>query len=187
MRESGFGLRVSCKARIIGGRLCRVTGGKRKIIDLYKDGFLLAALKADRDFLCWGMKDILINPVALIESIYNFVQLYEVVIKEMSEKPNQGSFRVEMRNLHLNEKKTKLAEGNLENIKIIFADEIKSAPEDSWSGIIDFEVEDFDIAKIAYYLTEIIYNFFEIETEFIPYTKEVEGERIIDIEQIISL
>jgi len=50
IRERGFGLRVFDKTTIIGGMFCRVAGGKRKVIDLYKDGVLIAGLEADVNF-----------------------------------------------------------------------------------------------------------------------------------------
>lgn len=187
IRESGFGLRVLDKATIIKGMFCRVTGGWRKVIDLYKDGVLIAALKADDDFLCWAFKDLLFNPVALIESIYNFVQLYECVINDMREKPNKIIFRIDFRNFHLNNEKNKLGEGNLENIKYIFPDEIKVAPEDNWSDTLEVGLEDFDLLKAAYHLTEMIYLFFGHDLDVIPYIKEIDGMKFIDVEQIKSI
>jgi hypothetical protein len=186
IRDRGFGLRVSEKARIIKGLFCRVTGGRRKIIDLYKYGVLIAGFKADIDFLCWAF-DLIFNPVALIESLYNFVQLYECVIKDMTEKPNKIIFRIDFRNLHLDNEKNKLAEGSLENVKHAFADEIRSAPEDNWSDTLEVELEDFDLSKVAYHLTEMIYLFFGHDVEAIPYTKEIDGIKSIDIEQIKSI
>jgi hypothetical protein len=184
IRERGFGLRVLNKAKIIKGMLCRVTGGSRKVIDLYKDGVLVAALKADEDFLCWAMKDLIINPVALIESIYNFVQLYEYVIKDMTKKPNKIFFRIELRNLILDNVKTKLAIGSLENTKALFADEVQPAPADNWNDILEVELNDFDLAKVAYNITEMIYLFFGLDVDDIPYTKEIDGIKAIDIKPI---
>ncbi len=184
IRERGFGTRVLEKATIIKGMFCRVTGGRRKVIDLYKNGVLILALRADESFLCWGLRDLIFNPVALIESIYNFVQLYECVIIDMSKKPNKVTFRIDLRNLHLDSKKNKLAEGDLENIKCIFGDEIKVAPEDNWSDILEVELENFDLPKVAYNLTEMIYLSFEHDLESIPYTKETDDMKSIDVEQI---
>lgn len=187
IRERGFGLRVLDKATIIKGMFCRVTGGSRKVIDLHKDGILIAALKADGDFLCWALNNLLFNPVALIESIYNFVQLYERVINDMSEKPNKIIFKINFRNFHLNNKKNKLGEGDLENVKLIVEDEIKEAPEDNWSDNLEVELEDFDLPKVAYNLTSMIYLFFEHDLEAIPYTKEIDAIKSIDVEKIKSI
>jgi len=187
IRESGFGLRVLDKAKIINGRFCRVTGDTRKAIDLYKDGILIAALEADEEFLCWAMRDFVFNPVALIESIYNFVQLYERVMNDMDKMPNKIYFRIDLRNLHLNGEKNKIAEGKLGNIRGLFADEIHPAPENNWSDILEVELKDFELSKVAYNLTEMIYSFFGLAAEEIPYTKEANGIKCIDIEPIKSM
>ena len=186
IRERGFGTRVLDKATIIG-MFCRVTGGKRKVIDLYKDGVLIAGFKADIDFLCWAMRDLIFNPVALIESIYNFVQLYKCVIDDMTEKPKKICFRIDLRNLHMANEKNKLAIGDLEDIKILEEDEIQSAPQDSWSYILEVELEDFELSRVANNITEMIYNYFGLDIEDIPYTKETDGLKSIDIEQIKSI
>ncbi len=80
-----------------------------------------------------------------------------------------------------------MGEGNLENIKHIFADEIKVAPEDNWTDTLEIELEDFDLPTAAYHLTEMIYLFFGHELEAIPYTKEIDGMKSMDIEQIKSI
>lgn len=186
IREKGFGLRVLEKVAIIKGMFCRVTGGRRKVIDLYKDGVLIVALKADGGCLCWAF-DLMFNPVALIESLYNFVQLYECVIRDMTEKPNKITFRIDFRNLHLDNEKNKLAEGSLENVKLVDEDEIKVAPEDNWSDIVEVELKDYKIPKIAFHLTEMVYLFFQHDLEAIPYTKKIDGMKSIDAEQIKSI
>jgi len=130
---------------------------------------------------------LIFNPVALIESIYNFVQLYECVIHDMTEKPNKICFRIDLRNLHLDDEKNKLAIGSLENIKILDKDEIRDAPQDSWSYILEVELEDFELSRVANNITEMIYNYFGLDIEDIPYTKETDGLKSIDIEQIKSI
>lgn len=187
IRESGFGLRVLEKAENIKGMFCRVKGGNRKVIDLHRDGVLIAALKADSDFLCWAMKDLVFNPVALVESLYNFVQLYEYVINDMLEKPDKVIFRIDFINLHLNNEKNKLAKGNLANLKAVFIDEIKDAPSDNWTDTLEVNIKDFFVPKIAYHLAQMVYLFFQHDQEAIPYTKEVDGIKIIDIEPIQSI
>jgi len=187
IRERGFGLRVLDRARIIKGTFCRVTGGERKAIDLYKDGVLIAALRADEDFLCWAMRDLIFNPVALIESIYNFVQLYECVILDMTEKPKKIYLRIDLKSLHLNNEKNKLAIGNLEDIKCLFKDEVQSAPEDNWSDVLEVKPEDFELSRVAYLMTEMIFLYFGSDIESIPYTKETKGIKSIDIDQIKSI
>ena len=184
-RERGFGLRVLGEASIVKGNFCRVIGGRRKVIDLYKDGVLIAGFKADGDFLCWAMEDLIFNPVALIETLYNFVQLYECVINDMVEKPDKVMYRIDFRNLHMDNEKNKLAEGRLGNHA--FGDEIKPAPESNWIGTLEVEIKDFSIPRVSYNLAEMVYIFFQHDIEAIPYTKAVDGMKTIDVEQMVSL
>lgn len=187
IRERGFGTRVIKQPIIIGGNGIRVQGGSRKIIDLYKDGLLLAAFSADEDFLCWAMKHHLFNPVALVETIVTFVMLYGRVLPLLDEKPREISFTVEVRNLHLRGEKNILAEGSLDNIEAGFEDEMHYAPDDSWSTALSFKINEFNERKIAYSLLEVVYNYFGIDSAYIPYTKEIDGERIVDTEKIAAI
>ena len=188
IRERGFGTRVIDRPTINGGNLIRVKGRDIKVIDLYKDGLLLAAFRADEEFLCWGMNRNLFNPVALVETIVTFVMLYGQVLGFLSEKPQEINFRVSMRNLHLNGIKNILAEGDLENVKTAFEDEMRYAPEDNWVESLSLRTDEFEEQKVAYSLVEIVYNHFGIDTDFIPYKRELaEGEKIVDTERITAI
>lgn len=187
IRERGFGLRTLDRARIIKGTFCRVTNGDRKAIDLYKDGTLVAALKADEDFLCWAMKALTINPVALVESIYEFVQLYELIIQDMDKKPKKIYLKIDFRNFHQNNTKNILAAGGLNDIGFVFMDDIRYAPDNNWFDYFEINEEDFEVHFVALGIIEMIYLYFGFELEAIPYTKEIEGKKYIDIEKIQSL
>ncbi len=184
IRSSGFDLRTLDRASIISGKFCRVTNGDRKVIDLYEDGALIAGFKADGDYLCWAMKGLKINPVVLIESVYTFVLFYELVIEDMDTKPKIVTFKVDLHNFHLDDKKNYLVPYGLNTIAQIFDDEKKIARDNNWSKNIDVDIEKFEVASIAYKIVERIYLYFGFEVEKIPFTKEVEGERVVDIEQI---
>ena len=91
------------------------------------------------------------------------------------------------KNLHLNNEKNKLAIGNLENIKCPFEDEVHSAPEDNWSDILEVKAEDFELSRVACLITEMVFLYFGLSIESIPYTKEIKGMKSIDIDQIKSI
>ena len=105
----------------------------------------------------------------------------------MAKKPDKVTFRIDLRNLHLDNEKNKLAEGSLENVKHVFEDEIKVAPENNWTDNLEVELEDFIVPKVAYNLTEMVYLFFQHDQEAIPYTKEIDGMKAIDVEPIQSI
>jgi len=186
IRSSGFGLRGFDRSQY-KGTFKRVSSGKRSTIDLYKDGVLIAALKADRDYLCWGMRDFVFNPVALIESIFCFVHLYKFVIEDSHKNPIKIRFRIDLRNFHLNGKINKLAYGDLENLKIIFGEEIMPAPDNNWTDELEIETEDYELSQVTYLLLEKIYDYFGIPNEEIPYTKEKNGLKFIDVDKIKTI
>jgi hypothetical protein len=186
LREYGFGLRVLDKAQIIRGQFCRVSAEGIKAVDLYKDGVLVAALRADEEFLCWAMEDLLFNPIALIESIYDFVRLYEAVLQDMKPKADKVVARMDFKRLHKDGNINKLGGRDLTRLKAIFADSIRLAPDDSWHQTINIEITDFSVSKVAYLLAEMIYLYFGLAIEEIPYTKEINDMKFIDISRIIS-
>jgi len=70
----------------------------------------------------------------------------------------------------------------------IFEDMRKFAPENSWSSEnIKVDLENFQVASVAYKIGREVYLHFGIEVNKIPYTREPNGNVIIDIEQIKSI
>ena len=190
IRESGFDLRTLDRANIVSGKFCRVTNGDRKVIDLYEDGALIAGFKADDDYLCWAMRGLKINPVVLMESVCTFVLFYELVIEDMDTKPDGVNFRVVLHNLHLDDKKNYLTPYSFDRkgYRFAFDEGKKFAPENNWrSENIKVELENFQVESVAYEIIREIYLYFGIEVNKIPYTKEVNGNWIIDIEQLKSI
>lgn len=191
IRKSGFDLRTLDIARIVNGKFCRVKHAERKIIDLYRDGLLIVAFDGGEDFLCWAApqesEGLRINPVVLAESVYVFVLFYDLVIKDMINDPENINLRVDFRNFHLNGKKNYLMRYKLGSILKIFGENIYRAPDENWTKIIEISRNEFSVNNNAFEILKEIYLYFGIEPEKIPYTKELEGKRLIDIEKIISI
>jgi len=73
-----------------------------KIIDLYRDGAMVFAGIVDKNFLAWGKgNSTKINPVALVEVVYNFVVFYKLVLEDFNNKTKQINTRIDLRNMHL--------------------------------------------------------------------------------------
>lgn len=190
IRYAGWSLETLDQGRIIEAQFVRVRNGERKTIDLYEDGTLIFAGTADEDFLAWASRDGLrINPIALIELVYNFISFYREVINDLTIKPSIISVEFRFLNMHLEGKKTYLTKGPIDTL---FWGEKHEAPQDNYSleTPIDFNVQDFlragKIAETAYKVVEKIYLWFEISLDKgnIPYTKIENSIISIDIEQI---
>jgi len=187
LRSNGFDLKTLDTAKIHLGEFCRVKYGENKVLDLYKDGNFICALKGDEDFLCWAMQGLKINPVVLIESIYDFVTFYKLVLEDMDRKSETAIFRVDFRNFHLNNRKNNLVPYGIRNHKNWFNDDLKYAPKDNWNKDIEITLDSYNEASISFVIVKEIYLYFGHEIEKIPYTKKIDSKRIIDIEQIKNI
>lgn len=188
IRQSGWSLETLDQGKIIEGKFVRVQN-EDKIIDLYNDGTLIFAGRADEYFLAWPSEDGLsINPLALVELVYNFVSFYHEVVNDFNIKPNSILLEFKFLHMHINDKKSYLRRGPID---APFKGEKYEAPQDSYSieTPLNVNVKDFDDGKateIAYKIIEKIYLWFGIPLDIgnIPYTTKVNSVLSIDIEQI---
>ena len=57
---------------------------------------------ADKEFLAWGnSQKQKINPVAIVELIYNFINFYKLVLEDFLKKSKEIFIRIDFRNMHL--------------------------------------------------------------------------------------
>jgi len=183
---------------ILAGECWSVSNGERKLLRVYEDGSIIFAGAADGSFLGWGKnaaefeRKPRLNPVALIELIYNFV----VFVKDFQgfvEKPaKELRFQANLSNLWLENTKVYLLPGDINSTPYQFdlEDKGKKSPEPTKEFSIDAPFVDFiDIPEeIGFELVKKIYNWFGLPDNAIPYKKELSsGKKIIDIEQIKNL
>ena len=177
-------METSDQARIQRGESIRVTED-RKVIDLYRDGTMIFATMADSNFLAWGHKgSVKINPLALIEVVYSFVSLYQRVLNDFRSPPESIAFRIELRNMHLDGVKNYLLPGALMSTSQQFEMDARQAPDDNWKWSKSFHSAEFDVAAISYDLVREVYLWFGHEESAIPYSKEVNGIKMISPDAI---
>lgn len=191
IRYAGWSIETLDQGKIIDGQFVRVQNGDRKTIDLYKDGTLIFAGLADKDFLAWASGDGLkLNSMALIEIVYNFISFYREVINDLSVKPDSISVQFEFINMWLDNKKSYLVEGRVDALFTLYKYQA-SQNNLSLETPIDFSIKDFEegkLGEISYKVVEKIYLFFNapLDEEIIPYTKKENLVKSIDIEQIVK-
>jgi len=187
VRQHGWTLETLDQARIIRGEMVRVTNGNRKVLDLYRDGTMIFAASADSDFLAWGKEGALkINPLALIEVVYSFMTLYQLVIADFIDPPEEVSFEARLLNMHLGGKKNVLGPYALTSTAQMIGLDSKEAPEDNWTTTISLPTKNFDPAAAAYGLVREVYLWFGLEEDKIPYSKNEDDVRKIDPQAIIK-
>jgi len=188
IRHGGWSLETWDKSKIIRGEMIRVVNGTIKVIDLYRDGTLVFVGLADKEFLAWGNSPKQkINPVAIVELIYNFISFYKLVLEDFLKKPKEIFIRIDFRNMHLDGIKTYLVPYHL-NSFIQELDWIKKEAPDN-SGVISkgFFVENFDVGEVAFEVLKEIYLWFGIEADKIPYTGTKDGVKVVDPKSIADI
>lgn len=179
LRSSGWDLDIfDNRSKIIRGELRRIVEKEYKILDLYCDGTVIFALSAEGESLAWGRdhNNLRINSLALIETIYNFVSFYHLVINKIEPKPSEVFIRTDVHNMHLNGEKTFMFPYSLG----AFSRQPHPSPNDAWNKTLKFEVSNFDVGIVAYQIVREIYFWFGMDIDMIPY---VSSGRI-DSEQI---
>lgn len=188
VRMNGWSLETFDHARIVKGEFIRVTNGRRKVIDLYRDGTFVFVGAANESFLAWGRgPNQKVHPLATIECIYNFVNFYSLVLEDFESPQKNVSIRVDYRNLHLQNNKTYLVPYEIQHNWYSLDHERKDAPENDWEKTLSFPTENFDPAAVAFKIVSEIYLWFGFEEERVPYVKLDDGIRRVDIERIKTM
>jgi hypothetical protein len=177
-RYSGFNLATYDVAKIIKGERYTV-GGDRKRLDLYPDGTLIA-YATFADFLGWPRDEAQfqerpkINSLALVEFVFDFVQLYERVLDYVDPIPSRVRFELGLRNAHLpNGEQLILAPHGLRSIG--FERDTRRAPDPTVDRSHECEVSPesphVPVGEVAYGLLERLYNWFGYQSDAIPYAQ----------------
>ncbi|MDT7043089.1 ATP-binding protein [Candidatus Nitronereus thalassa] len=187
LRSRGFDLSCYETDRIIAGERRRVMIKKYKSLNLWRDGMLIFASEGD-NFLCWGSKPgrLRINPLALVESLYLFSKLANLVYKEGKLPPQVVVFHLEIRNMTINEFPVGLVPGPLGSFKSIFGADIHDAPESSKKINLEWN-EEITPGVVAYRLARELYVWFGISEDHIPYTELSGTDKVISENKIIEM
>ena len=181
------------QAHIVKGEFLEVSVGDWKTIQLYEDGMLLARVKADGDFLAWGSDDHddfekhpRLNPLALIEFTYSFVDVFSRAIQHADPQPTTCVLHVSIRNAVRAEERLYLNPHGLDTWAHRIDQNRYKAPEDS--GEVEIQVDTQLVRdnppRPAYQLVEKIYLWFGVPVDEIPYTVGQDDEKTVDIERL---
>lgn len=183
LRVYGWDLSHHDQAKIMKGEAIRVTDGDRKVLDLYRDGMMVAAAPADGSFLAWGREEKQrLHPLALIEYVYSFLKFYSLVLKDFATPPSTILIQAELHHMHLDKTISMLGPHGHQSMSQQFGMHDKPAPEDDGTVQIDVAAEDFDARVCVFAIVREIYLWFGIEEDKIPYFKTEEGVRQLDTE-----
>jgi|GEM_PF-920571 len=188
LRYAGWSLETLDTPKIISGQYIQACNGERKTLRLYRDGALFFA--ADQGFWLWPKEEQgKINCLGVVESVYNFVNLYNDVLKDFNVKTIKGFLKFGVFNYHQDNVPSFLCAGSLASVDYQFATNPKVAPEDQYiSPSYSFDFSEMSVPVIAYNLVKEIYLWFGImEGEGrIPYVTEKDGLTFVDTDKIIN-
>ncbi len=196
LRYAGWDLQTLDTPRIKKGEYLEVVNGDRKILNLYEDGTFVFNSFADGSFLGWGQNDEgfqnnpRLNPVAIIEVIFNFVDFYNKLADFFEEKPENMIIKAQIQGAFLDEKhKLYLTPYGINTFAWITGHERGYASENDMIKEFTFPLSRIkeNPAEAAYSIIEKIYLWFGLTPDKIPYVKEVGGKKSIDTDKIRAI
>jgi hypothetical protein len=186
LRSAGWDLQTGADAQISRGQMVRVADGDRKVLELYRDGTFIFICRADDWFLSWASPrgKQRLNPLALVEVTFSFMNFYRSVVADLSQVPNEIRVRADFRDLHAGGQKTSLVPHALGTYAQILEMEVHHAPDNDATFSRKFAASGFDPAVAAYELVREIYLWFGIDEDKIPYVNRDSVTPKIDINAI---
>lgn len=171
LRRSGWDLETGDQAHIVEGQLLQVANGNRKVIQLYRDGALIFACRADDWFLAWATPPgkQRINPLALAEVIYSFCSLYRHIVEHLAVEPAEIKFRVDFQAMRENGPPGSLAPHALGTFAQELDLDTKEAPANEATLKTSVPLRAYDPAVVAYKLVREVYLWFGFAEQAIPY------------------
>jgi len=194
LRYAGFNMETRERARIIKGEYLEVALGDWKTIQLYEDGMLLAKVKADADFLAWGSRDDegfekrpRLNPLALIEFTYSFVDVFSRAIQHAEPQSTTCVFQASIRNtIRTTGERLYLNPYGLDTWAHMMDRRQYPAPEDNGDVPVqlDTNLVRNNVPRAAYLFAERIYLWFGVPVNHIPYLIGDGDMKAVDVDAL---
>ncbi len=187
LRYGGWNMLNLSQANLNKGQYWEVKNGDRKTIRIYQDGTLVVLGVADYNFLAWGrsaeefLSNPILHPLAIIEFTYEFVSLYQQIMKHLDKKQSVD-FAIQLKN-------SELPNGNRLKVSTRSIHEMwaygESKEVNDFSELVHIDLsKPFLPERVAYLLVQRLFAQGNITGEDTPYTKVVDGLRMIDWEKI---
>ena len=168
----GFDLDTRSRSEIVRAELIRrVTSGRRGL-DFWRDGVLIFVGRGDDELLGWACKsshhELLINNIALIETICLFLRLSIEMFRLATPIPKQIKIFFEFMNSGNGKRVFKLGNASLSR-QLVFDHGWREAPSKRNVFVFQFDLEGALAEAEAFNLVKEIYNWFGFTDDQIPY------------------
>lgn len=183
LRSGGWDLNTGQPSQIVKGELLRTYVSGHGVLELHKNGAALFSIKMDEDSLCWRSRGGRIHPLALIETVFNFLNFCRGTLPFMKPPPVQIHFLWGMQNLQ-KDPANYLVPYGVRSIQYSSGMGGKGAPDNSFERELGVPVSDFLPERTGYDVVKEIYLWFGLEEKKIPYVQRQGGSALIDLEQL---
>lgn len=187
LRPDGWDLHTTDTMRVGDGPCLELGTLEYKLVRLFEDGTLLARVFGDEHFLAWASSGprIQLNPIALIEFVYNFVSTWKQVLELSEEQPKAVRFLVTITGAKDNNDAARtlvLPPYGANSGVFTRGVGAREAPMDSMQPELDVpaDVVVGRPGRAAYLLAERIYLAFGHTTDVVPYVTLDGVDRAID-------
>ncbi len=185
LRQHGFGIWASGTSELIEGNRRRSlhTGDifDARVLTLYRDGLLLFA--TDWRHWCWGTNEEgLLNPISLVETVYNFCTMVELVLKDAATVPQDVHLVAIVRQPGAHPQFV-LPSG----FRMIMGRHAGRIDGARLEATVITPAEPFSAAKAALVLLEELYARFGLESDSVPYTTGTGEERQVSTEALLNI
>ncbi|MBI5359397.1 MAG: hypothetical protein HZA48_02315 [Planctomycetes bacterium] len=195
LRRMGWDLVTLDTPRILKGECWEVNNAERKRIRLYKDGTVIFRAAADDSFLGLGRENHIqpypsLNALALVEVTYNFVKFYSsIIMKGNKTHVNSLPITFQIKLINLTPNISRIFSVYLNSSEAVWDIHHKTniAPETQMQKELTLPIPPISppVEEIAYKIIEIVFTWFGIPANDIPYTiTNVAEEKCIDINKI---
>ena len=185
LRAQGWGIRTGGAGRFVDGDFVQ-TESDREVLNLYRDGELIVAVRIDRHSLAWADNtDSRFHPLALVEFVTNTLSFFRLVLADIHIEPQRLEVEIRLGNLFRDSKGTSLPAGPVNNLG--WTSGSKPAPTAEWSRTITIDPSTYDPARVAFLLLREVYVWFGHPDEAIPYTTSTGNDRLVDIAGITAI
>jgi len=179
-RPEGFNVLTNERAQIVGGERF-VIDAWRKHLELHKDGTFIG-IATFSDFLGWPREgdafagNPKVNSLALIEFTHDFFKTYEAILDHLDPLPVPLRCQIGIRGAHAFDQPLWIAPYALNTLGYEHPRAQSRAPSDSIRREVEVEAQQdrphIRPGQIAYALVELIYNWFGLTSDVIPYASE---------------
>jgi hypothetical protein len=186
IRPGGWSLYTGDQPHLINGQYLQVDSGGA-VVNLYRDGTLLSAIRIDRNNLAWADNENRdLHPLALIEFITNSTIFYKTVLNDFLKPPASILFGLDLQDLHQISTPIRLPAGGMAG-RYGFWGTRHDAPKNDWHTHLTVNAAKYDPERVAFLLLRELYAWFGHTEEDMPYTTGQGDEKRVNIDAIQAI